>query len=370
MSKCEPTDLTDCQWTKMLWSTIPVGLLITGTFGNILNIVVLSRQRLRTFSTSVYLICLSFGDCTFLWLGMGPRILLQGFDKDVKSDSDFLCKVINWLPVTAGGYSVWIIVLMTLERVLLTRWPVSAKSKLTRKNTIIAVIVMLVFCFSLTSHVPFVARLHYVFDSNGHQLDNLTQCLYIYGRSANFYREVWPLVVLVVFNVVPMVIIIVGNLTIVVTIISQRRKMRRVNPASQDQQHSAPKKIKSATKMLFLVSAVFVLTTLPFTIGNVILSLKRPTTTNAAAEIHLIYTVLRIILYCNYTFNFVLYFVSGTLFKQEWKAMIYDVRMRIVRLFLPQEIPSEHQNTNTASTYPSDQPNTSGSQNTRPSKRL
>ena len=112
-----------------------------------------------------------------------------------------------------------------------------------------------------------------------------------------------------------MTVVVAGNLNILFTIISQNRKIRRIKPSSQVSQEIFPKKVKSATKMLFLVSAVLIITTLPFTLGNVIMALTTPTSPKQTIQRHLVYTILRHMMYCNFSFNFVLYFVSGTLFK-------------------------------------------------------
>jgi len=71
MSRCETSDMVDCQWTRTLWATVRLGILIVGTVGNIFTILVLSRRRIRAYTTTVYLICLACGDSTFLWLHMG-----------------------------------------------------------------------------------------------------------------------------------------------------------------------------------------------------------------------------------------------------------------------------------------------------------
>ena len=334
----------------MLWATIPIGLLVTGTFGNILNIVVLSRRRMRQYPTTVYLLCLSFGDCTFLWLGMGSRMLLQGYDIDVKAVSPFLCKVIIWLPVTCAGYSVWIIVLMTFERVLLTRWPVSAKVKLTRRNTVKIVVVLFAMCVSLTCHFLYVSKLVVNENTDGSNM-NKYRCTYTDGPNVEFYTKRWPFIVLFVLNIVPMVLVICGNITIAVSIIIQRKKMAKVNPVSQHlaNQGGNPKKIKTATKTLFFVSAMFIITSLPFTLGNVVMSLQRSRTPLEAARKQLIYTSLRHLMYCNFTFNFVLYFVSGTQFKREWHSLIGDAKNTIGRYLGLHNPATGHTQTHTVS---------------------
>lgn len=70
-------------------------------------------------------------------------------------------------------------------------------------------------------------------------------------------------------------------------------------------------------------------------------------------ELHrLIYTVLRLLMYCNFTFNFVLYFVCGTLFKQEWKALTNDI-CSVLRALIPNRHDgTDQQTTGTGSSNP------------------
>lgn len=243
---------------------------------------------------------------------------------------------------------------MTVERVLLTKWPVTARSKMTRKGASIASIAMCVLCLGTTTHAIFTAEIKTPL-VNGTEDLTQQQCIVSHGKMTSFYTKTWPVLVLMLFNAIPMFIVLLGNLTIIVTIISQRRRMRQVNPASRDQQQTAPNKIKSATKMLFLISTMFLLTTFPFTVGNVILSLQKPNTQEQQARQQLVYSILRNILYCNFTFNFVLYFLSGTLFKQEWKALLKDVRQKLTTVFT--STTSESQNTMSTSNQ-SNQPDT------------
>lgn len=358
MSQCAPPKLKECYWTRIIWSSVPVGLLITGTVGNIINIVVLSRRSMRKFSTSVYLLCLACSDLTFLWTGMGPRMLLHGYDLDIKAKSAFVCKVVTWLQASAAGYSIWILVLLTLERVFLTKSPVLARVILSRTKTLIAALTTLVLCLLLTLHglfgydsVTFIA-----FDRGSNTSYSKSMCTVANTDFASFYKRTWPLIVLVVLSIIPMAVILIGNIAIALTIIVQRRKMRRVNTGANTEQNAGPAKVKSATKLLLLVSTMFMSTTLPFTFGNVILASRKPSTVQQAALKHLIYSVLRNLLYCNFTFNFVLYFASGTLFKQEWEALVEDMRVAFRKLHGRGTRVAEHTGTATCSSQPSNNP--------------
>lgn len=354
MTNCLPADLPECRWNKALWSSVPVALLVIGTFGNILNIAVLSRKKMRRSSISVYLLCLSGADLSFLWWGMVPRMIQQGYHRDIKSESEFLCKMISWAPATSAAYSIWILALMTLERVLLTCWPLAARAKLTRKTSLIAVTTTFFLICLLTIHVPFSAEIKTVMNrgDDGAVLGTEKVCTYASTAGAMFYLQHWPFIVLTVLNLMPMTVVVFGNAAILLTIITGRRNLRRTGPTEvHNDHHMSSKRVKSATKMVFLVSSVLILTTSPFTFGNAILSLSAPSSVQETARRHLVYTVLRHLMYCNFTFNFVLYFVSGTLFKQEWNTIVHNFRIKISKFLAPRQ-PEDRQNIQTLSTNP------------------
>lgn len=363
MGQCEPVELPECSWAKRIWSTVPVALLVIGTLGNLLNIVILSRREMRKSSTSVYLLCLAVSDLTFLWLGMAPRMLLYGYNVDLKVKSVFLCKLVSWLQSSAAGFSMWTVVLLTLERVFLTKFPITAKRRITRKKTIAVVTIVLLINLSLTSHVLFAFGLVSVPQENSSVTHTVTVCTVASSSLVPFYKSIWPLLLLVVQNSVSFMLIFLGNITIAITIIAQRQKLRKINTLTYDALQFAPSRVKSATKMLFLVSTMLFISTVPFTTGNVILTQQNARNAQDEAQKQFIYSILRCILYCNFTFNFVLYFVSGTLFKQEWKALVADIQLRLNRLFPRRNRVIQPQTTTSAgSSYPARNPDTQDTQ--------
>lgn len=346
MSSCRAGDSTLCAWIQTLWSVTPVILLITGSLGNLLNMTILLRRRMRALSTSVYLLCLSAGDLTFLWTSMFPRFLLQGYSVDIQVSSVFLCKILTMLTGVSSSYSVWILVLMTVERVLVTKWPFLSRTKLTRENTVRAVLITLLCCVLFNSHLIFSADIT-SFKEDDKFSENLTSghlhCSYTGNVLISFYQRIWPLLVLLVLNVVPMTVILLGNINILISILAHKRNL--VIPLSDNkEQTTAPRKAKSATKMLLLVSGMFVLTTLPFTIGHVILSIRKTQNANDEIKNEFIYTILRHVLYCNFTFNFVLYFISGSLFKQEWSSIMRNIQRVFAKNVVHQIRATEYRN--------------------------
>lgn len=67
MEVCDVKIFTECRISSWLWKTIPTAQIVFGTFGNVLNAIILSRNKLRKISTSLYLLCLSAADLAILW---------------------------------------------------------------------------------------------------------------------------------------------------------------------------------------------------------------------------------------------------------------------------------------------------------------
>ena len=63
------------------------------------------------------------------------------------------------------------------------------------------------------------------------------------------------------------------------------------------------------------------------------MALTAPISPKQTIQRHLVYTILRHMMYCNFSFNFVLYFVSGTLFKTEWNNIIVEVKEKLSTFF-------------------------------------
>ena len=341
MGSCDIQQYVECYYARLIWSVVPLFLLLFGTFGNVFNMIILVRRRMRNLSTSVYLLGLSAGDLTFLWTAMFPRALVQGYSVDIQVKSRYLCKFFTLFTGISAGFSVWVLVLMTVERWFLTRWPVLARVKLTRRTSTAATITALLLCVAFNAHLIDSADIRSV--TVNQSVDNNTglelECTYVDGNSM-FYRRLWPLLVLVILNLIPLPMILLGNISVLYTILSQRRKLKQVNTCTRSvEQHSQTvhRKVKSVTKMLFFVSSMFICTTLPFTTGNVILSLQTTHSAKDRARQELAYTVLRMLLYCNFTFNFVLYCISGSVFRQECAKLLKESRQSFIRLFMDTE---------------------------------
>ncbi|KAH3877682.1 hypothetical protein DPMN_001558 [Dreissena polymorpha] len=136
MYDCRPFHCRDSFIYYWLWATVPVLLIPIGVVSNILNIIILSRRRIRKFFTSVYLLFLAVSDMLFMLSSCLPETMKEMTGKRLVDKSNVICKTINLIVHTSGGFSVWLLVLLTTERVIRTKWPYVARARLTCRNAL------------------------------------------------------------------------------------------------------------------------------------------------------------------------------------------------------------------------------------------
>ena len=333
MDSCFNLDFPECHWNTWLWRSVATVQIVFGTLGNTLNIIILLRRRLRKYSTTVYLVCLAVSDMSTLWVSTLPNIISHGFGVNVWESSQFCCKSLNWMSHTTAAYSIWLLVLLTVERMLLTRCPVFSRTSLTRRVSLITSSVCLFVITAMCAHYAFGLEIRTAsLDLHGTNVTT-TVCTYTSTKFKLFYKTSWALIILFVFNLIPVILIVISNAVILITIMVQRKRLSQVNPSGQAQKANSYKKTKSSTKLIFLISIFFIFTTLPYTINRAVSHLRPSTDTKGEAKRYLFDSVMLLLLYCNFTFNFVLYFVSGTIFYQELQAFISECRHRMIRIF-------------------------------------
>jgi hypothetical protein len=90
------------------------------------------------------------------------------------------------------------------------------------------------------------------------------------------------------------------------------------------------KKRKSSTKLLLTISIFFLLTTLPYCIYAIVKGRVHQLDEDGVDTWRALTFFFNILLWSNFSFNFFLYFVSGSLFKQEWKILIEKIKSRLI----------------------------------------
>ena len=297
-----------------IWRAGPPVLLTLGTVGNALSAFVLSRPSIRSSPTAVCLAVLACTDLLVLYTGLLRQWLQHTFHVDVRHVSDAGCKIHTWLVYTSLDYSAWILLLLTVERVVYVWFPIRAKVGITRKSIVVALIVVLSVIMTINAHILFGFSLEKRPTDPG-------QIRLVCGPKTEQYKRFievqWPWIDLLVFCFIPFVVIVAGNTLIMKKLWRRRPFLTSSNSTSRSQ--------TSNVAMLMTLSAVFLITTSPVSIYLVMeVFLRENDSTERQAEMFFWWSIVNILMYANNSLNFLFYCLSGTKFREEllrlWKC--------------------------------------------------
>ena len=302
----------------IIWKTVSPILIIFGTCGNILSIVVLTRKSIRKSTTAIFLIFLTFSDLCVLYTGLFRQWLIYLIDIDIRHLSEAFCKIHTWLVYSSLDFSAWIIISVTLERIIAVWCPYSHNSKCSRQTAIVCIIMLLIFVLSLNAHL-----LYGMVDKASGIIEQT--CSSIDEDYSNFFRSVWSWMDLCMFCLIPFAVIVFGNSIILFKLFQRSRTSNKQdrNREHHHGHHHHHNHHSSMTAMLCTLNTVFFITTLPISIYNIGYTYWYSTLDqHSIAKLELWWSVVNMLMYTNNALNFLLYSLSGSRFRKELKRVV------------------------------------------------
>lgn len=342
-----------------LWVYVSPVLIVVGTCGNLLSIVVLMRPRLRHSTTMFFLICLSFSDLICLYTGLLRYWVSEAFNVDVRHLSKASCKIHTFLVYLSLDFTVWILVSVTIDRCLSVSQPFKAKlcCSLTKSKWIVCLI--LFFLIMKNMHFLWTVTLVQTWKYS---------CDGTPGAVHDFLRYIWPWIDFSTFCLIPFSIMIACNIKIIHTLLVSQKRLDAHNKlytnktlvmdntnqqslytdhhsecgipsntqaetlntettASADPGMSKPSiksghKISSLTVMLLTINCVFLITTAPIQVFLIGEEYWFPMKNAEEIAWHKFWwAIVNILQYINNAIHFFLYCLSGPRFRNELKSM-------------------------------------------------
>lgn len=301
-----------------IWKFLPPLLLSAGTFGNLLTILVLIQRKNRSTPTARYLTALAVTDLLVLWTGLLRQWMLNTFDTDVRTFSNTGCKLHVFLVYVGTQCSSWLLVAVTTERFVGIWFPHRFRgctSQIT--STAIAVIVICI----MTLNVHWFYGFGIITTTTNNVTDPHTQCCSINDHYEHFIRYTWPWIDLCVFCFIPFTILLVENSCIIAYVLKTRKQVSPFVRATAKKSEKA----MQVTATLVTLNVVFFICILPISIFHVGYSYWMTDEQTTA----LWWAIVNILMYLNNTLNCLLYFLSGSRFQEEVKALLSGKRSLI-----------------------------------------
>ncbi|XP_013388786.1 FMRFamide receptor [Lingula anatina] len=309
----DPTRATTVFWTN---SVIGFGFIIFGICGNALSIIVLSRERPLT-TTSILLQGVAVSDSLYLLSNLFYVVFI-GINKYtgqmrwyLRALHPLLMPYVKPLMYISQQASVWLIVLVTLDRHYVITNPIQAATNPRTKRTQLKVVA--VFFLTIAYNIPHFFELDlvpckYPDGENGHimmnsELGNSMVYFLVYGIGFYF----------ITMYIVPMLILAIVNMKLIWTL--RRAAKQRVNLAEVKGKSGRD----DVTFVLVVVVFVFVACQTPdfllqiYYFELVIVGSFKMTRFGA----NLFGQIVTLLLIINASVNFIIYCLWGNRFRQD-----------------------------------------------------
>jgi len=333
---------------KMIWTVSTPLIMSLGIIGNIMMLIVLLHRRTKKSPTTVFLTVIACSDLLTL-ITITPRwTLIYLFKIDVRHFGNFMCKLHWFLTYVAPNISVWNLVAVTIERLVVTVLPYKGKQYFTKQlaiNVAIGIIVILalihthiIYGFSLKElSIPALSNNEIISTivgcnvtasglnttcspnlsnvSNPHPAGSLKVCWIFNGGYLDFYNNIQSVLMLAIYYICPVTVFVVSGVIVALKVANSMRQSR-----TSKHQSDAPKKNMSSqvTITVLLINTVFIVCTTPSQvfiagINNWVDSVKGMTPLQ-----EVVWAIANQMFYINHAINFLLYFMTGQKFREQW----------------------------------------------------
>ncbi|CAH1801161.1 unnamed protein product [Owenia fusiformis] len=303
------------------------GIIIVGLVGNVTSIVVLRCSSMFLNPPSVYLIALAISDSFALILGGGRVWVISLWDIDIRELHEWVCKIHHVAIYTLLDFSAWLLVALSVDRVITVYMPLRAKLVCTRIRAVIVSLCILITLILINGHYLFTVGYFAVIIDN--EVVYESNCYIVEGLET-FHTEYWFWIDAVFASFLPFTLLMISNITIVVVIIraSQRRRqtMQAVSSSS-----SSDNQTRSLTIMLICLSITFLILTGPVVVFFLLDRLNVDPKEEASydrVKSHMYSVIVFCLMYTNNAINFILYCVSGKKFRSSLVDVFCGSRRR------------------------------------------
>ncbi len=279
-------------------------MLILGSIGNILTMIVFSQPGLKTSPISLGFICLALADTTYIWTELLLTVIEFHTGLYIITLNNTTCILYSYFIYLSRMYSAWVLSFISVERLSAVIFPHKAKLIFGSTRSRCIMFMLLLVCSSMNvSHIV-CGCLVIIYNDNGIELSRFC------GYNDNFYQMfIWPWIDFAFYSIIPFIVMITCN-SIIITKITRskikRHSMTEINKQMQKSQTS------SVTFMLISVSLTFILLTAPSRIVTLI-----GYTDENYYRWRLFFVGTVFLIHINHSVNFLLYSISGSKFREE-----------------------------------------------------
>ena len=226
-------------------------LIVLGTVGNGISMAVMRRERMKSTVAVIYLMALALTDTGLLWIGCGHWWIHATFGLSLRDFhlATYILHItlINFLIML----SAWIIVFVSVQRMLVVLLPYKAKRIATRNKTWVSLFVLILTLVAYMTYSLITIRL-------ANSASGRDVCLFRLNRK-KLYSICWSLISLLTTLILPSGTIFIANAVLIVKFIQSKVTGTLVTSEGQIMRRQA----KRITITVISVSLIFLILNMP-----------------------------------------------------------------------------------------------------------
>ena len=335
MSNCPPSILPPQSYGyphNLLLVCLPV-IVLLGTIGNVLSIIVLKRRVMQMTAASFYLIVLAIPDLTVLYFSALKTWIRLVFGFELLHVSNAACKITKYIFFTSTHLSAWLVVAITIERLMVVCFPFKAPKMCCHRQAQLITVALVILIMGLNLNIVWASEL--VINKCG-----IKYCT-AYQHST-YMHYIFPKINLFVYSLVPFTLVLIMNLVIISSILKNNKLFKQHQQQMQLTQGQNGRQSRvgrsSGSRQLQLINQRRLTCTL-LTISFLWFTLTGPYAITDILNVtfkHKFPAIVRIIsyllMYVNHAINFYIYCLTGRKFRYElrrvfcrtWKPPAYQ----------------------------------------------
>ncbi|CAF1052713.1 unnamed protein product [Rotaria sp. Silwood1] len=291
-------------------------MLIIGFTGNICQILTFSRKTLRNISTGILFLALSISDTIYLLLSLYV-LIIYGFHVPDQSNYAKNCQFRHFTSYLSTNFSAWMLTTISCDRWIRSQFPIKAQQICSPRTIIYLIIIVLFFVCLLYVHL-----LTPMFGQIAPGITTYCGADKRYLSYSYFYNEIFPVITILIINIIPASCMIFFLVGITINIHKHRNRivpLRQINLNQQEKRrarflHRQMLILMIVTLMLFFLTT-FPVALLEFTISTLHIQVS-------FAFYLLLISILDFITILNYSLNFYFHCLTSKLFRKEFLKWI------------------------------------------------
>jgi len=292
-------------------------ILIFGLSGNILNLIIFTRQTFLKQSCSLYFLCISLNNITMYLIGLITRIIDDGFQLNlIYNNTNIYCKIRNYLVYTLFSISSWLLVLVSFDHLFsINQSTLQRQFYCSYRMAFKLISLIILICILVHIHML-------IFYGYYLKLDSYNQLILTCTTNGFVYNLFFPFFILIFYSLLPPLLMSIINILTIKNFRKSRRQINSLTMFSLSRTMKIRRDINQLIKVLTLQIFILILFTIPHSIYwlyIVFTLLMNSIKTNLTKEyVNLALNITRILLYINYGSSFYIQIMISKTFRREF----------------------------------------------------